>query len=1117
MGKSERERIRGEEGVTQKGGYVKPVGIICEGFTEEKLDIVNTLAKLDKRGVRKFILTSIGGNCWLDGWKKIRKAFGTSTVTCESGTMTLAKCEQYLEQGGCVTVRYLRRWHSRSKIRKHELIKTLRDPRRISDLKHRDTEELFRLYRAAKEFQKKFTRSYLRRVIGRVIKDVSGWIMGVNINVKLKFDDRVKLVEVRKLVNDKIGEQALPSCMMKRARSKSVTDLVPRIEKINKQIQRFPRQDLQISTMSYDIKDMFSKLPHMDIMEAVDWIVDHFQSRGKKSVGVNTRGRGSSFGRTTGADHWRKIELEELRRFVGLDLQHTYIKATGVLLKQVAGIPMGKSTSPPLACIMCAHAEFKFLCEQRSQRANIFGIRLIDDVSVVIASKKKDRRISEQIRADFEKCYPRNLTLKRTDGGKKNWDFLGLEMRQQDVTPFLSYVQLSKNEKTVWTEERLEFKIGQEYHSWGSKRQKSAVIPSRLHRIERNTIVRNELPDKVLTLSRELRMMDFPQEFFLHVLKIPLRRRVILQQRAESAAASHQAFIESENNRLEKEAVQFWAKEIVVKIEYKYCPNLTIIDTPGLIAAAPGRKNQQLQAQARAVEALVRAKMQQREFIILCLEDCSDWSNSTTRRVVMMMDPELSRTVIVSTKLDTKIPQFGRAADVELFLRPPPRLLDGNILGETPFFTSVPSGRVGMGRDAVYRSNDHFREAVALREALDVQLLEEKLDRALTKEERVRVGVSRLRLFLEQLLQRRYMESVPLIVPLLDREYRIAQARLSAVVQELRSSNLDESKLKERGRMFRDAFLAKLSLLLRGTVAAPPEKFGETLQDERVHGGAFLGNDGNQLPQKQMPNANMRLYGGAQYHRAMGEFRQVVGAMRCPSVNREEIVNACGVEDIHDGTNYFRTACVIAVAKARDVFEPFLYQLGFRLSHILRRLLPIAMYLLQRDGEYLMGHDMFLKRVASSFNSFVEGSEKSCRDKCMEDLMSTTRYVSWSLHNRDIVQGLVSQIFEGIRDHFVASAELKFNCFFLMPMVDKFPAMLRETLESAYEDDLDNVFDVAEARRTLEAQRANLELELRRVERLQEKFANIHHHLSSMQPIPPPNKEIPREKIVGHA
>lgn len=41
-----------------------------------------------------------------------------------------------------------------------------------------------------------------------------------------------------------------------------------------------------------------------------------------------------------------------------------------------------------------------------------------------------------------------------------------------------------------------------------------------------------------------------------------------------------QAYIEAENARLEAEG-QFWAKEIVVRIEYKYCPNLTIIDTPG--------------------------------------------------------------------------------------------------------------------------------------------------------------------------------------------------------------------------------------------------------------------------------------------------------------------------------------------------------------------------------------------------------------------------------------------------------------------------------------------------------------------------------------------------------
>lgn len=41
---------------------------------------------------------------------------------------------------------------------------------------------------------------------------------------------------------------------------------------------------------------------------------------------------------------------------------------------------------------------------------------------------------------------------------------------------------------------------------------------------------------------------------------------------------------------------------------------------------------------------------------------------------------------------------------------------------------------------------------------------------------------------------------------------------------------------------------------------------------------------------------------------------------------QEEIVNACGVDDIHDGVNYVRTACVIAVSKSKEIFEPLIHQ-----------------------------------------------------------------------------------------------------------------------------------------------------------------------------------------------
>ncbi|XP_076960268.1 dynamin-like protein ARC5 [Bidens hawaiensis] len=622
----------------------------------------------------------------------------------------------------------------------------------------------------------------------------------------------------------------------------------------------------------------------------------------------------------------------------------------------------------------------------------------------------------------------------------------------------------------------------------------------------------------------------------------------------EKSLREVQEYIEAENMRLERETCQFSSKEIIVRVEYKYCPNLTIIDTPGLVAPAPGPKNRALQAQSRAVESLVRAKMQHKEFIVLCLEDCNDWSNATTRRV-MQIDPELSRTVVVSTKLDTKIPQFARASDVEVFLSPPASVLDGFMLGDSPFFTSVPSGRVGSGQESVYRSNDEFKQAISLREMEDVTSLEEKLGRPLSKQERSRIGVSSLKSFLEELLMKRYMDSVPLIIPLLEKEYRGTTRKLNDINQEL--STLDEVKLKEKGRAFHDLFLTKLSLLLKGTVVAPPDKFGETLQDERVNGGALIGIDGSQFPHKLIPNAGMRLYGGAQYHRAMAEFRFVVGGIKCPPITREEIVNACGVEDIHDGTNYSRTACVIAVAKARDTFEPFLHQLGTRLLHILKRLLPISVYLLQKEGEFLSGHEVFLRRVSSAFNNFAESTERSCHEKCMEDLISTTRYVTWSLHNKNraglrqfldsfggaeqpangtdlstsvqntetrladlldstlwnrrlapsserIVYALVQQIFHGIREYFLASAELKFNCFFLMPIVEKLPALLREDLESAFEDDLDNVFDITNLRHSLGNRKQETEIEMKRIQRLKDKFRKIHEQLSLHQVMPGP-------------
>jgi len=149
----------------------------------------------------------------------------------------------------------------------------------------------------------------------------------------------------------------------------------------------------------------------------------------------------------------------------------------------------------------------------------------------------------------------------------------------------------------------------------------------------------------------------------------------------------------------------------------------------------------------------------------------------------------------------------------------------------------------------------------------------------LDKPELARIGVHQLRRFLEAVLQRRYLDNVPAMLPLLEREFRHTAQRVQSTKQEL--SDLEADKLRDKGRQFRESFLTKLSLLLRGTVAAPAERFGETLADEHVRGGAFVGPDGATLSLSgPLANCNMRLYGGAQFHRAMAEFRMAVGQVR---------------------------------------------------------------------------------------------------------------------------------------------------------------------------------------------------------------------------------------------
>jgi len=521
-----------------------------------------------------------------------------------------------------------------------------------------------------------------------------------------------------------------------------------------------------------------------------------------------------------------------------------------------------------------------------------------------------------------------------------------------------------------------------------------------------------------------------------------------------------QDYIEKENHKLERDPTRsFDSREINVRVEYKYCPNMILIDTPGLIAApkVPQGRNgagsafsqqRALVASAREAERLVVEKMRCQDYLILCVEDTSDWKHGATREIVQKADPDLSRTVIVNTKFDTKIPQFGTPSDIEDFLRASildrisPHKLGG------PFFTSVPSGRVGRQEldgesgDFLYTNDDDFVAECGENENNDRTVVASKL-RRMGKAGEVanaglsgRIGLSRLRGFLEQRVDESYRRNVAKIIPVLQSEYVAAERRLRACEKELDSLSVE--RLKAGADAFCDEFCNLLRKALQGSIIAPANVFGETLSQETGAAGSF--HDVNNCPmsvsdrtwdrlvETEVGHNEHRLYGGSQYHRTLREFNLATKCLRLPTISEDEIANAAGVGTSHDGVNFLHAACVIALEKARVSFEPLLEALRVRVTHVMERLCPVAEYMLreneerekaatssynfmddERDQESvgssnratdISQNPQFRQLVRRIFDKFVQKCSNASLSKCRDDLISITRYVTWNLDER---------------------------------------------------------------------------------------------------------------------
>jgi uncharacterized protein YqgV (UPF0045/DUF77 family) len=126
------------------------------------------------------------------------------------------------------------------------------------------------------------------------------------------------------------------------------------------------------------------------------------------------------------------------------------------------------------------------------------------------------------------------------------------------------------------------------------------------------------------------------------------------------------------------------------------------------------------------------------------------------------------------------------------------------------------------------------------------------------------------------------------------------------------------------------------------------------------------------------------------------EFHLATTCLRLPSITEDEIANAAGIGETHDGVNFLHAACVIAIEKARLSFEPMMTALETRMTHVMDRLCPVTEYMLRKKAEResndikpLTGNEVeemdvsqnpeFRQLIQSIFEKFVRQNARAVR------------------------------------------------------------------------------------------------------------------------------------------
>ena len=234
------------------------------------------------------------------------------------------------------------------------------------------------------------------------------------------------------------------------------------------------------------------------------------------------------------------LTFKNLRDIFDLDLDHAFTTSQGHINYQRKGIPIGGYLSSFFANVVCSYHEYNYLQTLPNQNI-IFGIRQIDDLLVLIATKKGDASTKRRAQAMKKKMLAQNsvylggLELEE-EKSKTSWisgqkylthEFAGTEISIRESQPIMICRTLNKNKESIRQNGEQIIVRYPPWESYTTKQSKRGVIIGTLHRVEQQNSSIQLATESMIENFEEYKAIKYEKDFYISTLKRFIKRNAL--------------------------------------------------------------------------------------------------------------------------------------------------------------------------------------------------------------------------------------------------------------------------------------------------------------------------------------------------------------------------------------------------------------------------------------------------------------------------------------------------------------------------------------------------------------------------------------------------------------